>query len=59
MDEALGEIGSQNGSQNEKGSGKEPHELQESGTILVSRIFTSWNQHDGWLRQAERLPVVA
>jgi hypothetical protein len=59
MDEALGEIGSQNGSQNEKGSGKEPHELQESGTILVSLNFTSWNQIGEWLRRVEALRYAA
>jgi len=25
----------------------------------VSRIFASWNQLDGWLRQVERLRLVA
>ncbi len=27
--------------------------------FVVSRIFASWNQLDGWLRQVERLRLVA
>jgi hypothetical protein len=37
LDEALGEIGCQNGCQNEKGSSKEPQESQISEGNLVSR----------------------
>jgi hypothetical protein len=28
-------------------------------TYLVSRIFASWNQLDGWLRQVEALRIAA
>jgi hypothetical protein len=30
-----------------------------NGLELVSRIFVSWNQLDGWLRQVEELRRVA
>ena len=29
--------------------------LKRRDVMVVSRIFASWNQLDGWLRQVERL----
>jgi hypothetical protein len=34
-------------------------ETNRAQARLVSRIFASWNQLDGWLRQVEKLRRVA
>jgi hypothetical protein len=55
MDEALGEIGCQNGCQQEESALTASPESQDSGEKMVSLNFTSWNQMGAWLRQIDGL----
>jgi hypothetical protein len=47
------------GCQDENDAADQRQETEESLWKVVTRIFTSWNHLDGWLRQIERLRVVA